>query len=125
MTVNWKIIVDVMLAVVFCAAVAVAIYSAHHAIFSPLPRQKGSETFIVLAASGRTEELQQAIGGLEWMNKSGKLDTQIIIADCGLDDYSRSLASLIMRDNGRITVCSPSELPRILEEHGWKDPENT
>lgn len=124
MRIDLPLIVHVVLALVFCISVGISVLAVKYALFSPLPKERGADVFMVLAARGRTDALQQTINGLNWLSESGKMDARIVIADCGLDDYSKALAELLARDNERIAVCPPGELPRLLEERAWKGTES-
>ena len=94
--------------------VALTIFCAARRVFSkPGPVTDGAELFTVIAATGRAEQLEQTVNGLRRNN------ARIIIADCGLDAHIKTMAGLISQDDARVTVCSPRELPLVLEENGW------
>jgi len=83
-------------------------------------RRPGLETaglFTVIAASGNAEQLEQTVMSLVWLRESGKINTRIVIADCGLTVQSRKLAELLAKDG--ILLCRPGEFARVLEENGW------
>ena len=117
---DWRLIIDIVLAVIFCVSVIIAIIAVRSELRSPLPVGRGSELFTVIAVRGRAESLDQTVSGLSWLSQGGKVKSRLIIADCGMDDYTRKLAALLARQTGDISVCKPAELARVLEEFGWK-----
>ena len=104
------------------AAVAAALFGVALTIFCAarrmmlrgVPTTDEAELFTIIAATGSADALEQTVNCLL------RGDTpRIIITDCGLEDCAKKLASLIARDSARVTVCSPRELPLVLEENGW------
>jgi len=80
----------------------------------------GAALFTVIAASGHAERLEETICGMAALESRGLYRSRIIIADCGLDSYGRKLAELLLEDRGGLALCSPDELPGVLEDSGWK-----
>ena len=108
------------------AAVAVllivlAIIFVIRSVLRPSVRSAGGAAlFTVIAAYGRAERLEETIRGLASLQKRGAYSSRIIIADCGLDSYGRKLAELLTEDRDPFALCSPEDLPGVLEDCGWK-----
>ena len=51
---------------------------------------------------------------MRWLAKNGRVATELVILDAGLDDDSRKMAELIARDYCEITLCTLGELDSLL-----------
>jgi len=110
-------LVEVAVTGLLVCALAAIFFAVRRAIRG---RPKSSaELFTVIAATGDAAALEQTVRDLLWLTRSGRMKTRIVIADCGLCEQTRKLAELLAGDFGNITLCTPVELPLVLEENGW------
>jgi len=110
-------LVEVVVAGLLVVSLAAIFFAARRA-FRVRPKS-GAELFTVIAATGDAASLEQTVRDLLWLTKNGRVKTRIVIADCGLCGQTRKLAELLARDFCNVTLCTPGQLPLILEEDGW------
>ena len=116
MAITFRMMVEVISAVLLLCSLAVIFLAVRRTIRKPPPESSGAALFTVIAASGDATQLEHMVTSL---SKGGHIKSRVIIADCGLEGSARKIAELLARDAGRVTLCAPEELPGILEVHGW------
>jgi xanthine/CO dehydrogenase XdhC/CoxF family maturation factor len=103
-----NIVSELFIALALCAVGAGLVFAAARALYRR-DAGDGAALFTVVAVSGSAEQLEQTLNAL--LHREG---TRVLIADCGLAPEPRRLAELFARDNPRVTVCEPTEIPRLV-----------
>ena len=119
MTITFRMMVEAVAAALLLFSIAAIIFAVRRVVRRPPSGFDGAGVFTVVAAHGDANHLEQTVQGILWRSEGERVNTHIIIADCGLDEHSRKLAELLARDTGRVTLCTPGEIAFILEENGW------
>ncbi len=94
-----------------------AIWLIYGRLVTPVKGGKGEKLYLVVRASGSTPDLSHTAKSLRWLRKNGRLDTDLIIADGGMDAESRKMAEIIAQDCSEIKLCDLSELETVLGKH--------
>ena len=76
------------------------------------PRRR-SETIALLPARGDGECLEEQVRSLEAVDQEEGLFSSILLADCGLTEEGRQVATLLSKGR-RVRLCSREDIPRIL-----------
>ncbi len=77
------------------------------------PVGRGS-VYAVVPASGDGDRLEQDLAGLRWLRKGGMARFTVVIADCGLSEQGRRLATLLAGRDGGTILCAIEDLPACL-----------
>lgn len=107
---------EVVIAVLVVSAVIALIWTAVGIVLTPVRCGRGGSMCTVLRITGNFPELEQAVKGILWLKKSGIMDTEIIIADWGMDEETRQIAELMCEKYGKIVICDSKELERVISE---------
>ncbi len=94
-----------------------AVWMIYGKLITPVKGGKGEKLYLVVSANGSAPDLSRTAKGMLWLAKSGRLDTDLIIADGGMDFESRKMAEIIARDYTEIKLCDLSELEAVLGKH--------
>ncbi len=105
---------EFIITVLISFLVILVIWLIYGRLITPVKAGKGEKLYIVVCASGSTPDLSQTAMGVRWLVKNGRLDTDLIIADSGMDAESRKMAEIIARDCSEIKLCDLSELEAFL-----------
>lgn len=110
MNIWFEIVITILLTIL----VAVVLYRFYTFFLTPVRCGKGTGIFLVLRFDEHSEDVEQTIQGILWLNKSGVLKSRILIADCGMRQDGREIADAIAGENSGILICDPGELETIL-----------
>ena len=94
--------------------IILAVWLIYGRLVTPIKGGKGEKLYLVVCARGSTPDLSHTAKSLRWLRKNGRLDTDLIIADSGMDAESRKMAEIIARDCSEIKLCDLSELEAVL-----------
>ena len=83
-------------------------------LVTPIKAGKGEELYFVVYVNGSSPDLSRTAKGILWLLNSGRIKTDIIIADGGMDEESRKMAELLTHSYSEIRLCYLSELESIL-----------
>ena len=68
----------------------------------------------VLPAAGSGETLEHDLRGLLWLRESGMACLRVVIADCGLNEEGRELASLLSRREIDVLFCPADRVGTLV-----------
>ena len=110
----------IFLQIIFALAVATALFGIAWFIFGklrmPIRSVQGVAVHTVLSVRGGALGLEQAIEGLIWLEQSGTIKGQILIADCGLDEEGQALAYLVTKKHENIAICKAEDIGQWIVE---------
>ena len=102
--------------IIICALAAAGLLAAVWLVCAKyLLPIRTKDAFLVLAARGRGEALEQQCRAYLLLKNAGILQRPLLIVDLGLDTEGRCLAQLLKGMDGQISVCRAQELCRILQ----------
>lgn len=76
---------------------------------------RAKDVFMVLAAQGSGETLEQQCRAWLLLKNAGILQRPLLIADLGLDTEGRCLAQVLLQLDEEITLCRAEDLPALLK----------
>jgi len=76
----------------------------------------GAAGIAVIPSSGDGEELEQAVMGLLWLRGGGLFRGTVVIADEGLSENGRAVASALTLREPNILICPADRLGEMLRE---------
>ncbi len=109
-----KLLAEAVTAFLFCAAVVCAVQLFRHLRPPRLFGGDGLGICFLIAAQGPAPGLERMVRTL-----LGGPCGCILIADCGLTEEARRLASILQREHEEVLLLTPDELPKLLEVTEW------
>ena len=84
--------------IAFAAAFAIylLIYGVKTRLLSPVPKGQNMLISTVIAVNGPATELENTVKAVEWLRISGRLDTEIVVRNCGMDPETAAVAGCAM-----------------------------
>lgn len=73
-------------------------------------------TCAVIWGVGGGEGLEQRVRSLVWLQSCGLLRCNLVLADGGLDETGRAIATRLARRFPELTLCGPQELEQYMEQ---------
>ncbi len=120
-----SIISEIIAAAILCIAVFGIVCAVRQFAVLPVRADKNLKIYTVVTVSGGAENLQQALRGLGLLKSEGRVETELFVADAGLDDDGLKRTVMLLKDNRQISFCRAQELGEILGEGTWKTAETT
>ena len=68
----------------------------------------------VITADGSTKDLEREITNLRWLREDGRLLTEILIVDAGMNAQTAEIARSLQRRDPTINICTPEEIANII-----------
>lgn len=89
----------------------------------PSPCGRGIRITTVLTADGSTKDLEREVTNLRWLREDGRLRTEILIVDAGMDAQTAEIARSLQRRDPTISICTPEEIANIITRGIWNGAE--
>lgn len=89
---------DFLIGFVIAAALFALLHYLKTRLLSPVPKGRNMRFSLVIAVNGAAPELENTVKALGWLRQSGKLDTEIVLRDCGMDDNTAAVAAKLARE---------------------------
>ncbi|MEA4894104.1 MAG: hypothetical protein VB064_02460 [Oscillospiraceae bacterium] len=80
----------------------------------PYARGGGIKITTVLTADGSTKNLEREVANLRWLKEDGRLRTEILIVDAGMNSQTAEVARSLQRRDPTIRICTPEEIANII-----------
>ena len=74
----------------------------------------GIRVTTVITADGSTKDLEREITNLRWLREDGRLRTEILIVDAGMDTQTAEIARSLQRRDPTVNICTPEEIANII-----------
>ena len=86
----------------FCIAFCIylMLHSLKSRLMRPLRSSERMRISTVLALRGSVPELEHTVRSIVWLRKSGRLDTEIVLRDCGMDEETGLVAQKLCENFG-------------------------
>ena len=114
-----ELVSQIIVGIVFCVAVAAIISMVKTLVLTPVRRHQDVEVLTVIRARGEAEGLEQTVKGMQWLRDSGRMETALWIADCGMDTQARRRAEVLALKVGA-RISGPNEFTKVIEEFSWR-----
>jgi len=105
---------EIIITAIISAAVIGAVWLIYGRLITPIKAGKGEKLYTVIYARGNAPDLGRTLEGLLWLISSGRVYTELIIADGGLDSESRKMAEILAKDHSEIRLCAQADLTELL-----------
>lgn len=73
-------------------------------LLTPVRLGRNMRLRLHLRVSGAAPELENVVDSLSWLMADGVLPGRLILEDNGMDEETREIAELLVRDNSRISL---------------------
>ena len=114
-----ELVSQIIVGIVFCVAVATIISMVKTIVLTPVRRHQDVEVLTIIRARGEAEGLEQTVKGIQWLRDSGRMETELFIADAGMDVEARRRAEVLaLKDGARI--CGSDIHLENKEEFSWR-----
>lgn len=70
---------------------------AKNRLLGSVPRGRNIRLSTVIIVSGSAPELENTVKALVWLRQSGRLDAEIVLRNCGMDEETASVAEKLAR----------------------------
>ena len=107
----------ILAALLFCLGLGLLCRLLARRLHTPVQSAPGAGLWTVVAASGGPAQLEQTVGSLLWLQRSGTLCCDILVVDAGLDAEGRQAAALLARDAPQIHLWAG---PICFTEDAWR-----
>ena len=100
-------------------AVAAIISMVKTLVLTPIRRHADVEVLAVIRARGEAEGLEQTVKGVQWLRDSGRMETELFIADGGMDVEARRRAEVLALRYG-IRIIGLDNMMKDFEDGTWR-----
>lgn len=91
-------LIDILIGFAVALGLFVLMQAVKTAFLSPVPKGKNMRLSTVIAVNGSAPELENTVKALVWLRQSGRLDTDIVLRDCGMDADTAAVAEKLTQE---------------------------
>lgn len=106
---------DSVIALLAAAGLMLLFYLALRAMFGA-QQELCSPVYLVLPVSGKTKDLEQAVGELQRFRRQYGGAAKAVVLDCDMDDEQRRMVRILQREDPLLLVWEEQELMTGIEE---------
>ena len=111
-----SILLQIMIGLAAASVIFGVIWFVYGSLRTPVRCGRGTGINTVVSVKDSAEGLEQALDGLIWLRENGILHSQILIADCGMDEEGRALAGQALKKYGKIAICKAEDVRQWIVE---------
>jgi hypothetical protein len=97
-------ILKLLAAFLVAGAVVYLLWLLRGVLLTPVQLGKNESLQLVLRVTGPEPALENSVNTLLWLVEDGVLPGELIIEDGGMDEETKRVATLLARDNKRVTL---------------------
>ena len=107
---------EISAVLVVCGTFLLLIWLLKSLLVTPVPTDRDTGLYMVVAAKGDAQGLEQTLQSLQWLREEGRIPMTIVVCDCGLGENGKRLISA---DKWDAIYCTPDSLGELTWQKGW------